>query len=232
MPGTTDIAFIMSETDPGNDSLAPRTNWHTALLCSGAAGGALFTIVYFCFSLISPNYFILHESISRLQLQPYGWIQSLNYIVAGILICTFAAGLRKEMVSGFGIILIPFFHLITGIGSILMGLFTGQQVQMYVGTVTFISLVISFLLMARRFAPDPKWRGWVTYTLLSVALMIVLCVLYNYALIREGRFSGVFERLVVITRLAWLFFFTARLLGGRTLAPVGIKDRRSVTTDV
>jgi len=222
----------MSETDPHSIPLPPRTKWHAVLLCSGAAGGALFTIVYFCFGLISPKYVILHESISQLQLQPYGWIQSLNYVVSGLLICTFAAGLRKEMVSGFGIIAIPFFHLITGIGSILLGLFTSRQVQMNVGVVIFIALIISFLLMARRLSSYPQWRGWVTYTLVTVMLMIVFCALFYYSLMHMGRFSGVFERLIVISRLAWLLFFTARLLGGRSLAPVDEKTVNSVTAGV
>jgi hypothetical protein len=222
----------MSETDLSSNSLMLRTNWHTALLCSGVIGAVLFTTVYFCFSVISPNYFMMHESISRLQLQPYGWVQSLNYIIAGLLICAFAAGLRKEMVSGFGIVLIPLFHAITGLGSILLGLFTSQPVQTYIGGVTFIALVMSFFLMARRFASDPQWRGWVTYTLLTVVLMIVLCVFFDYSLMHTGRFSGIFERLIVITRLVWLFFFTARLLSGRNLAPVVDRELSSVATEV
>lgn len=222
----------MDQSDSNSNPFLLRTNWHIALLCSGAIGGALFTIVYFCFSLISPNYVILHESISKLQVQPYGWIQSLNYVIAGVFICAFAAGLRKEMVSGFGIMMIPFFHVATGLGSILLGLFITPEVQKYVGAVTFISLVISFLLMARRFASDPQWRGWVSYTLVTVVLMIVLFSLFDYSLMHNDRFSGVFERLVVITRLAWLLFFTARLLGGRSLAPNDDKKVSSLTANV
>src|SRR4051812_27998701 len=98
--------------EPGaHDSLIrQRTIWQTALLCSGAAGAVLFTTVYFCFGVISPNYYVIHESISRLQLQPYGWIQSLNYVISGLLICAFAIALRKELADGFGSALIPFFH--------------------------------------------------------------------------------------------------------------------------
>lgn len=223
----------MNETAPLRSStLPPRTNWHTALLCSGAVGGALFTIVYFCFSLITPNYIVLNESISQLQLQPYGWIQSFNYIMSGLLICTFAAALRKEMVSGFGIMTIPFFHATTGIGSILLGLFTNRQVQGNVGAVIFVALILSFLLMARRFASSPQWSGWAAYSLATAALMILFCALFDYSRMHTGRFSGVLERLVVICRLTWLFFFTARLLAGRRLAPVGNKQASVITAEV
>lgn len=210
----------MIEPDAGSHLLTSRTNLQTALLCSGVIGAVLFTTVYFCFGVISPNYYMIHESISRLQLQPHGWIQSVNYIVAGLFICTFAIGLRNEMKRGFGIVLIPFCHMVTGLGSIMLGLFLDPQIQLYAGGITFFSLIAGLLLLVKRFTTDPQWRGWVTYTILSVVLMIVLCILFAYSVIHRGSISGIFERLIVITRLVWLFFFTAKLLGGRSLAPV------------
>jgi len=210
----------MIEPDASNPLLTQRTNLQTALLCSGVVGGVLFTTVYFCFSVISPNYFMIHESISRLQLQPYGWIQSLNYIISGVFICAFAVALRKELADGFGSILIPFFHLLTGIGSIILGVCLDHQVQLYTGAVIFLSLIISLLLLTRRFSANPEWHGWTTYTILTVLLMIVLCILLMYSVAHQGRLTGVFERLIVVTRLVWIYFFTTRLIGGRSLAPM------------
>ncbi|MDO3624628.1 DUF998 domain-containing protein [Mucilaginibacter sp. BT774] len=219
----------MSEPDAGSHLLIPRTNLQTALLCSGIIGAVLFTTVYFCFGVISPNYYMIHEPIGRLQLQPYGWIQSVNYILAGLFICIFAIGLRNEMVSGFGLVLIPFCHIVTGLGCIVLGLSLDPQIQLYAGDFTFASLVAGFLLLVRRFAADPQWRGWVIYTMLSVALMIVLCALFTYSIAHQGRLTGVFERLIIITRLVWLFFFTAKLLGGRSLASVDKREIQAVT---
>jgi hypothetical protein len=219
----------MIEPDASNPLLTQRTNLQTALLCSGVVGGVLFTTVYFCFSVISPNYFMIHESISRLQLQPYGWIQSLNYIISGLLICAFALALRKELTGGFGSTLIPFFHLLTGAGSIILGVCLNHQVQLYTGGVIFLSLIISLLLLTRHFSANPEWHGWTTYTILSVLLMIVLCILFTYSVAHKGKLTGVFERMIVITRLIWIFFFTARLFGGRSLAPV---NNASINTAV
>ena len=210
----------MIEPDGSSFSPTQRTNLQTALLYSGVIGGVLFTSVYFCFGVISPNYFMIHESISRLQLQPYGWIQSLNYIISGLLICAFAIALHKELASGFGSLLIPFFHLLTGAGSIILGLYLNHQVQVYTGGVIFLSLVVALLLITRRFLANPQWQGWTTYTILSVLLMMILCILFMYSVAHKGKLTGVFERLIVITRLVWIFLFTARLIGGRSLAPV------------
>jgi len=163
---------------------------------------------------------MIHESVSKLQLQPYGWIQSANYIIAGILICAFAVALRNELEGGFGILLIPLCHIIMALGCIVLGLSLNPQIQLYAGGITFIFMIAGYLLMARRFATDPQWRGWVTYTIFSVALMIVLCALFTYSVVHKGNLTGVFERMLIITRLVWLFFFSAKLLGGRSLGPV------------
>jgi len=210
----------MTEPDASNPLLTQRSNLQTVLLWSGVTGGVLFSAVYFCFGVISPNYFMIHESISRLQLQPYGWIQSLNYIISGLFICTFAIALRKELAGGFGSMLIPFFHFLTGAGSIILGVCLNHQVQLYTGEVIFLSLITGLLLFTRRFLANPQWRGWTTYTILTVLLMIVLCILFMYSVAHQGRLTGVFERLIVITRLVWIFFFTSRLIGGSSLAPM------------
>ena len=218
----------MTEPDASGSLPSSRTNLQTALLCSGASGALLFSTVYFCFGVISPNYYMIHESISRLQLQPYGWIQSLNYIVSGLFICVFAFSLRRELVSGFGSTLIPFLQLLTGLGSIVLGGCLNHQVQIYTAGIIFLSLVISLLLITCRFPANPQWRGWTTYTILTVLLMIVLSVLFADSLSHKGRLTGVFERLIIIARLVWLFFFTTRLLGGRSLAPVNNEDINKV----
>ncbi|MBS1520396.1 MAG: DUF998 domain-containing protein [Bacteroidetes bacterium] len=210
----------MIEPDASDSLLSPRTSLQTALLCSGVAGAVLFTTVYFCFGVISPNYYMIHESVSRLQLQPYGWIQSLNYIISGLLICAFAIALRKELVSGFGSMLIPFFHFLTGLGSIILGVSLNHQVQLYAGGIIFLSLITGLALFTRRFSANPQWHGWTTYTILTVLLMIALCILFTYYSTQKGSPAGVFERLIIITRLVWIFFFTSRLLGGRSIAPM------------
>lgn len=214
----------MTELDASDSLPSPRTNLQTALLCSGASGAVLFSTVYFCFGVISPNYYMIHESISRLQLLPYGWIQSLNFILSGLLICVFAFALRRELVSGFGSTLIPFLQLLTGLGSIVLGVCLNHQVQLYSTGVIFLSLVISLLLITRRFSANPKWRGWTTYTILTVLLMIVLFMLLADSAFHKGMLTGVFERLLIITRLIWLLIFTSRLLGGRSLAPANNED--------
>jgi len=214
----------MNQPDTGAEHVIDRPGWHTALLSCGILGAVLFTTVYFCFSVIAPNYFMMRQPISDLQLQPYGWIQSVNYIIAGLLVWAFAEGLRKELVSGFGVVSIPLFHVLTGLGTILLGLFTDRHTQLYIGAFTFLSLLASFFLLARRFASNPNWKGWAMATVLTTLFMIVLAGLFVNGMIHQRPFAGMLERLAVVTRLVWLFFFTAKLLGGRSLAEPVAKE--------
>jgi hypothetical protein len=200
--------------------ILPRTFWQTALLCSSIIGSILFSVVYFCFGLIEPNYYVLRQPIGDLLLLPYGWIQSANYIIFGLFIGAFAVGVRKEMGSGFGVNLIPLFHLLTALGLILCGIFIHEPNHTFANLLSFVSVLISFLLFAYRFTGDLRWKGWTTFTLFSTILMILLSVVFIYTKGRNGAYAGVFERMVIITRLVWSFIFIMRLLDGRRLAPL------------
>ena len=210
----------MDEPDTGTTPYTPRSFWHTALLCCGLAGAILFSVVYFCFGLISPDYFILSQSIGDLQLQPHGWIQSANFVMAGMFLLAFAAGLRQELVNDFGAVLIPLFHVLTGFGLIIFGLTLRGAMHIYAGLGGFLCVLISLLLMAGRFASDVRWRGWVNYTIITTVLMMILSTIFCYSLINKVPYSGIWERLTVLVRIIWMGFFTLRLLNGRRLSPV------------
>jgi hypothetical membrane protein len=201
------------------DVAAPKTTMHTYLLCCGLIGSILFNITYFTFGAIAPGYDMMRQPIGDLELINHGWIQSVNFIVFGLAICAFAAGLRKELAGGFGATLIPLFQVFIALGVILAGIFIHEPIHTTASIIAFVSMLISFLLLARRFAGDPRWKGWTTYTILTVVLMILLFVIFCYAKSRDGAYAGIFERLVVVTRLVWSIIFIIRLLDGRKLAP-------------
>lgn len=208
----------MDQADTLADDTIHRTFWHKLLLACGVAGSILFTVTYFSFGAIAPNYDMMRESISDLDLLPHGWIQSANFIVFGLFTGAFAVGLRKEMEGGLGLTLIPISHVFTAFGLILAGIFTHSYEHTIALVITFVSTLISFLLFARRFAGDARWTGWATYTLLSAVLMIAMLSIFCYTESKHGAYAGVFERLIVVTRLVWISIFTIRLFLGQTLS--------------
>jgi nicotinamide riboside transporter PnuC len=210
----------MNQPDITVNESVPRTFWHTAFLCCGITGSVLFNFIYFSFGAISPHYDMMRQPIGDLSHLQHGWIQSANCVVTGLFICVFAIGMRKELVSGVGSTIIPVFHVVTGLGLMLSGIFIYPPVHPLMSALTFISLIITFSLMARRFAGDSRWKGWAACTIFTIVLMLILVAVFINAQSRNATYAGVFERIIILARLFWSIFFISKMLGGTRLGPV------------
>ncbi len=196
---------------------------HTFLLYFGIIASLLFNVVYFSFGSVSPHYDMMRQPISDLELQPYGWIQSVNFFVFGLSAWAFGIVMRTELHGVVVTVMIPFLHAVTGFGLMLAGVFTHDPVHSAVLLIAFVAMLIRFVLFAIYFADKPQWKGWTTYTILSVVLMILFAWRFIYADHYNFPYAGVFERLVIVTRLVWFVLFTLKLLDGRRLDPVVMK---------
>jgi len=116
--------------------------------------------------------------------------------------------------------MLPLSHLVTAFGIILMGIFIHEPAHTYVSMFSFFSILISFLLFARRFSGDPRWEDWTAFTNICAILMLVLMAIFWYTDDNEGAYAGVFERMLEITRLVWSVVFMLKLIDGRRLAVV------------
>jgi hypothetical protein len=63
---------------------------------------------------------------------------------------------------------------------------------------TFTALPLACFVLARRFAREPHWRGWATYSVASTTV---------------GP-AGLFEKLAAAIMSIWLLLLAARLLTG------------------
>jgi hypothetical protein len=199
---------------------AERTRSHTFLLCCGILASALFSIVNFTFSALSPGYDVARQSISDLELGPSGWVQSVNFVIAGILMSAFALGLRKELVSGPGAMSIPLLQLVIGFIMALLGIFTGYTIQAVLILILFSSIMTSFFIFSRRFNTDERWANWSVYTNITAIVLLVFFALYVRSQMHSGACAGIYQRGVLLTRVLWNLFFTVRLLAGIKLGPV------------
>ena len=195
-----------------------RSFWHAAFLTCGLIGPLIFLMVYFTFGEVSPDFDMLRQPIGRLELMDYGWIQSANFIVFGLFTIAFATGLRMELQSGFGVNLLPMLHVLTALGMVLLGIYIHEPAHTYASLFLLISLVGNFLLFARRFADDPRWRRWSWYTLSCAFAIVALSVLYWHFHHIDNPYAGVFEHLIIMIRLVWFSFFILRLLWGQSLS--------------
>src|SRR5437763_1067474 len=94
------------------------------LLICGPLGSVLFTTTYLIEGVTRPGYNAWQQAISALSLGPGGWVQVVNFIVYGLLVCCSAAGWRAALKPGVGATLVPLFEGLTGLGLIVCGIFS------------------------------------------------------------------------------------------------------------
>jgi hypothetical protein len=216
--------------DPDTTTLPTR-----ALLACGAVAGPAFIIAFLVQGAFRPDYHPLRHSISSLAVgSPYGWIQSVNFIVGGLLTLAFAAGVRRALRPGPGDRLAAILIALWGIGLLGAGIFTtGPEAGYPPGTpvrvtetsihailhnwsagLGFPALFVACLVFTRRFAARRE-RGWALYCAASAAVFITFTVLHNYTTGRETGFgvgfSGLFQRIAVICGWCWLTALALRL---------------------
>jgi len=222
----------------GEKVKASTWRWDRTLLICGVIAGPLFVTAFLIQGAIRPDYNPLRHSISTLELgSEFGWIQSLNFIVAGLLMLVFAVGvrrmLRSEMRSTWGPLLIGLW----AVGLIGAGIFatdpdigyppkTPYPIQDSMHGVLhnlsaglgFPALVVACLVFARWFAVRRE-RGWAFYSAVSGVVLLISVVLASYAFPRTeglGLFGGLFQRIAVVCGWGWLTALAIHLLVKRS----------------
>ena len=188
--------------------LSPTT---LALIACGTFGGILFAIVYLIEGATRPGYIAWQQAISALSLGPGGWVQQANFVFFGMLTLCSAIGWRWALTPGVGSVWYPILKIATGIALTMDGFFSqdparGYPVGAVVGAptlhgmihvifafVSITSIAVGEFVLARRFAVDRRWRGWVIPAILTGLLTIVFIALFG-ASGAAGGIAGLYER--------------------------------------
>jgi hypothetical protein len=150
-----------------------------------------------------------------------GWIQTTGFMLIGLLIEAFTAGLflniKRRRGFGFGIALLAFF----GFGMLVLGVFHINAV----GTpATFYSRIhitaaysvlglfpIALALMFSSIKHDPRWRALFPYTV--IAAIFALAVAVGRLFLPAGfTWFGLYERVMVLNAISWVGVFAIGLL--------------------
>jgi hypothetical protein len=213
------------------------------LLAAGTAGGLMFTGVYLAEGATRAGYRAMAQPISALSLGPGGWVQQLNFIVFGVLVCASAAGWRVALAPGRGAVAFPGLRVIAGVGLVMDGLFAQDpsggyppgsravaptvhgQVHTLFAMITITALASGCFVLAARFAAEPAWRRWATFAAAAGVATIVFIAAFGAAG-AHGGLAGLWERgagaatsaltLAVLIRLAIISRTAAR---ARRLGP-------------
>ena len=163
---------------------------------AGIVGPALFALVVIALTAIQYDFMLgigwqpvadpAGAWPSGLALGPYGWAQSLNFAVSGLLLIVFALGLHRGVAGSPRIG--PALLLLSGVAMTLMVFETDPIIRSgprtlhgWIHDLAFVlfvvSLVPSFFFLWRRMERDPLWRRHGRYTLITGLLAIPLLLL-------------------------------------------------------
>lgn len=194
---------------------ASRSSGEKVLLCTGFAG-ALFILTFVILGVLAPNYDSVRETISATEFTSFGMVQRINFFFFGLLLCTFAVALRRELKGGRGELVIPLFQMISGIGAIGDAIFIHFPLHLVCDLIAFNATLIVLFAFAWALRGNANWKGWSTYSIATALLMVVLLTAFGFAN-HAGGPAGLLEKLATATRTLWSVLFTSRLLLGARL---------------
>ena len=193
------------------------------LALAGIIGPIWFITLVVVQGFLQPDYSHVRLPISALAAWPTGWIQNLNFYVAGALTMTFAYGLHRSVQprrgnAGFALLVIG------GIGLLLAGTFPWRMVDgvptetapHVVGAITvFAATGLGLMVFSRRLSADPRWRDRATYTMLTGIVVLVLFVMVGFFAIDDGTplhpWAGLLQRILAAVWFANLIVLAVRL---------------------
>lgn len=199
------------------------------LLAGGLAAGPVFAGVVAAQAFTRTGFDLTRHPLSLLALGPWGWIQTLNFLVTGLLLIGLGAGLRRALPPGRGTTWGPILLALHGAGLLIAGTFWSDPALGFPpGTpdgangplswhavlhgvgffVAFTCLAAACVVLARRFlgSHEPGWAGYSVGTAIG-ALGLAAWPSMDGASVRYA--------LAGVVAWSWTTALAARLLAGR-----------------
>jgi hypothetical membrane protein len=216
---------------------AAATTWTPARVgyWCGVLAGPIFIAAFIVEGAARADYDPMRHPVSSLAIGEYGWTQSANFVIAGLLTLGFAISLRHALpVNGKDSVWGPILVGVWAIGLIGAGLFVTDPVGGYppgtplriaeystAGALhdafslpAFIGLAAASFVYGRRFARRGL-RGWAAYSVGTGVVFVVGFILSSIGFDQNEPFAdlaGLLQRLTVIIGWVWLTALAAHLL--------------------
>ena len=211
-----------------------------ALLACGAIAGPLFVIAFLFEGATRANYDSLRHPVSSLALGDYGWVQSANFVVVGLLTLAFFVGLRRALEQGKGSTWGPLLVAVWAVGLLGAGFLVTDPVSGYPpGTpdrlsgnswhgalhdlfslLGFVALAAACFVFGRWFVGRGK-RGWALYSAASGVVFAVAFVLSSAGFAQVAGLvdlAGLLQRVAVVVGFCWLTLLAVHVLRGLSSA--------------
>ncbi|WP_214326328.1 DUF998 domain-containing protein [Nonomuraea sediminis] len=226
---------------PPNPAPRPGSKGRPAkwLLRCGVVAGPLFVVAFLIEGATRGHYNPLRHPVSSLALGEYGWTQTANFIVAGLLTLAFAFGVRQALKAEGGTTRGTLWGpILVGAWAVMLigaGIFTTDPVSGYPpGTAAmraeytnlaaelhdlislpgFIALFAACIVFAIRFA-RLRQPSWAIYSALTGAAFLTTFILATLAFSQNPSlvaYGGLFQRIAITSGWLWLTLLATRLL--------------------
>jgi hypothetical protein len=218
-------ALSIGRGDPARRPARANDPTSRALVTAGAVAGPLFVVVGLVQVLTREGFDLTRHPLSLLSLGDLGWIQITNFLVAGVLMLAFAAGVRRSFGEGPGRTWAPVLFALYGVGLVLGGAFTADPalgfpvgtpdgyptewtfhggVHAFAAPLAFLALVAVTWVVARRLTWEGQRAAAVWSRVIGV-LCLVLCIPFGPAM-SVRLFVG------VALGFAWIMVYAISLL--------------------
>lgn len=188
-----------------------------ALLGAGTAGTALFVVVLLVDGLTRPGYHPVRQPVSALALGPRGWLQTVNFVVCGLLITASAAGLHRTV----GSMWLTAAVVVLGLALVASGVFpmdpmrgfppgtsdttpsaysAAHRLHDWAGLAVFVSVPVAAGAAALAVASLPM----TLYSVLTALVTAVLLVVFGSAWEADHPRAGLVQRVLIIAGWSWL----------------------------
>jgi hypothetical membrane protein len=200
------------EADRQRAALA-QPQWLTASAWAGIVGPALFTAVFLGLeAVLGARYDRVSEVVSALEAGPYGWVQQINFVVFGILTIAFAIGLHRGIARTRGGAAGPALMFVSGVALVLAAAFPFREDaagaaaeslgHAVAGVMFFSTSALALVVLSRRMARDPRWRGLSGYALITGLLALAGFVVFGRLVIPDDApwhaYAGLAQRALIL----------------------------------
>jgi len=202
-------------------SILGPLNIYEVLALAGIVGPFVLGLADIFAALSEPGYNPIRDSISSLALTPMGWLQTIGFLVIGLLVEVFTAGLLFSIRRGRGFGLSISVLVCFGFGLLLIGAFQTDPVgtthtlkgciHSVAATTVFCLFPAACLLIAPSLRNDPYWKGLFLYTIVAGVLALVLLIMHIW-LPDQLSWFGLHERILVANMVIWVEVMAAWLM--------------------
>jgi hypothetical protein len=177
----------------------------------------VFVLIVLIDSFVHPAYNQMTDYVSELSRGQLGWLQVANFLICGVALLGFAAGIRWAVRPGPGSVGGAVLFVLIGVGVIVDAFFTIDPHTSTVHTVSGIVhgvgfLVVTVALIAACFVFARRFTGGLRIYSLASGILLPVCLVVTVVVGTPLGITGILQRVFLLIGWAWITVLALGLL--------------------